>query len=152
MRLGCFPTSFPSRDNVDWVPVDKVARVLCEILESATLKLESEAKGTLPVYHVANPHAISWGNIVPWAADTLRLQLVSFEDWLSKLEGCDEPLEDVDKNPAVKLVEFYREAGKVSATRRMMTWKTAQASKTLREMVPVNQRWLTAWSKQWGLI
>ncbi|KAI1199756.1 acetyl-CoA synthetase-like protein [Nemania serpens] len=152
VRLGCFPTSFPSRDNVDWVPVDKVARVLCEILESATLKLESEAKGTLPVYHVANPHAISWGNIVPWAADTLRLQLVSFEDWLSKLEGCDEPLEDVDKNPAVKLVEFYREAGKVSATRRMMTWKTAQASKTLREMVPVNQRWLTAWSKQWGLI
>ncbi|KAI0868670.1 acetyl-CoA synthetase-like protein [Hypoxylon argillaceum] len=153
VRLGCFPTSFPSRDNVDWLPVDKVARVLVEILESATATLEGSAKGTLPVYHLANPHAISWGNIVPWAVNGLKLKPVSFEEWLGKLEGCDEPLEDVDKNPAVKLVEFYREAGRAGGVpRRMMTWKATQASKTLREIGPVNEEWMTAWSRQWGLV
>ncbi|KAI1125406.1 acetyl-CoA synthetase-like protein [Nemania abortiva] len=152
VHLGCFPTSFPSRDNVDWLPVDKAARVLTEILESATAALGDSAKGTLPVYHVANPHAISWGNIVPWAVDGLRLKPVSFEEWLHKLEGCDEPLEDVDKNPAIKLTEFYREASRTSsAPRRMMTWRATQASKTLREIGPVNREWMTAWSKQWGL-
>ncbi|KAI8948060.1 acetyl-CoA synthetase-like protein, partial [Xylaria longipes] len=151
VHLGCFPTSFPSRDNIDWLPVDKVARVLVEISESATSTLEMSAKGTLPVYHVANPHAISWSNIVPWAVDSLRLRPVSFGEWLGKLESCDEPLEDVDKNPAIKLVDFYRTAGKASAPRRMMTWRASQASKTLREMGPVNQQWVHAWSKQWAI-
>ncbi|KAI1177786.1 acetyl-CoA synthetase-like protein [Nemania sp. FL0916] len=151
VHLGCFPTSFPSRDNIDWLPVDKVAHVLVEILDSATSMLDSSAKGTLPVYHVANPHAISWSNIVPWAIDTLRLTPVSFDDWLSRLETCDDPLDDVDKNPAIKLVDFYRDAGKATAPRRMMTWRATQASKTLREIGPVNQQWMTAWSKQWNI-
>ncbi|KAJ8104552.1 hypothetical protein ONZ43_g7796 [Nemania bipapillata] len=153
VRLGCFPSTFPSRDHVDWLPVDKVARVLVEILESATATLEISTKGTLPVYHVANPHAISWGNIVPWAVDGLKLKPVSFAEWLGKLDSCDEPLEHVEKNPAVKLIEFYREAGKTSrAQRRMMTWKATQASKTLREIGPVNREWMVAWSRQWGLV
>ncbi|KAI3318574.1 acetyl-CoA synthetase-like protein [Xylariaceae sp. AK1471] len=152
VHLGCFPKSFPSRDNIDWLPVDKVARILVEILESSTTKLESSAKGLLPVYHVANPHAIGWNNIVPWATDTLNLESVSFEEWLNKLDSCSELLGDVDKNPAIKLTEFYRKASKTSAPRRMMTWRAAQASKTLREMDPVNQHWMTAWSKQWGLV
>ncbi|KAI0451243.1 acetyl-CoA synthetase-like protein [Xylaria acuta] len=152
VHLRCFPTSFPSRDNVDWLPVDKVARVLVEISESATSNLKISAKGTLLVYHIANPHAISWSNIVPWAVDSLRLKPVSFGGWLGKLESCDEPLEDVDKNPAIKLVDFYRAAGKAGTPRRMMTWKAAQASKTLREIGPVNQQWMDAWSKQWGIV
>ncbi|KAI0401682.1 acetyl-CoA synthetase-like protein [Xylaria palmicola] len=149
--LGCFPTSFPSRDNIDWLPVDKVARVLVEILESATSTLESSAESQLPVYHVANPHAISWSNIVPWAIDGLRLKPVSFEEWLGKLDSRDEPLEDVDQNPAIKLVEFYRRAGRTDVPRRMATWRAAQASRTLREVGPVNKQWMMAWLKQWGL-
>ncbi|KAI0111253.1 acetyl-CoA synthetase-like protein [Nemania sp. FL0031] len=152
VRLGCFPASFPSRDNVDWLPVDKVARVLLEILESATAATEISSKGKLPIYHVTNPHAISWGNIVPWAVDSLRLKPVSFDEWLDKLEGSNESLEDVDKNPAVKLVEFYHEASRVGgAPRCMMTWRATQASKTLREIGPVNREWMTMWSKQWDL-
>ncbi|KAI1296444.1 acetyl-CoA synthetase-like protein [Xylaria venustula] len=152
VHLECFPTSFPSRDHVDWLPVDKVARVLLETLESATFTLETSEKGSLPVYHVANPHAMSWSNIIPWVVDRLRLQPVSFEQWLDKLENCRDSLEDVDKNPAIKLVDFYRTAGRASVPRRMMTWRAAQASKTLREVDAANEEWMNTWLDQWGLI
>ncbi|KAI0430279.1 acetyl-CoA synthetase-like protein [Xylaria sp. FL1042] len=151
-HLGCFPKSFPSRDHVDWLPVDTVARILVDILESATSALGTSGKGSLPVYHVANPHAISWSNIVPWVVDRLRLRTVSFEEWLNKLESSDEPLENIDKNPAIKLADFYRKAGRGRAPRRMMTWKAVQASKTLREIGPVNEEWVDAWLNQWGLL
>ncbi|KAI8631702.1 acetyl-CoA synthetase-like protein [Xylariaceae sp. FL1651] len=151
VHLGCFPNSFPSRDNVDWIPVDKAARVLVEILDSSTSKLDSLAKGLLPVYHVANPHGITWSNLVPWATESLNIKPVSFEEWLQRLEDCKDELQDIEKNPAIKLVEFYRKASKSNAARRMMTWRAAEASKTLREMGPVNRQWIAAWTEQWGL-
>ncbi|KAI0522070.1 hypothetical protein F5B22DRAFT_660436 [Xylaria bambusicola] len=154
VHLGCFPKSFPSRDHIDWLPVDKAARVSIEILESASSSIANLGNDTLPVFHVANPYAISWSKIVPWVANVLRLRPVSrpvsFEEWLSKLKSCRAPLEDIDKNPAIKPVDFYRTAGRAHAPRRMMTWRAAQVSKTLREVGPVNGQWVDMWLNQMG--
>jgi hypothetical protein len=83
---------------------------------------------------------------------SLNLKPVTLEDWLNKLEDRTELLEDVDKNPAIKLADFYRKAGTASTPRWMMTWRAAQASKTLREIGPVNPQWMSRWLKQWGLV
>ena len=131
--------------------MDRVALVLVEILESVTSSLENTSKETLLVYHVANPHAISWSNIVPWVVGNMRLRARSFWVWVEKRGSCHEPLEDVDKNPAIKLIDFYRAADRTRAPRRMMTWKAAHASKTLREIGPVNEQWMHEWLDQWRL-
>lgn len=72
--LNVFLKTFPSRDHIDWLPVDKLSKILVEILSSAShpsnrQKLPDQevsdplgragAVGT-KMYHVVDPQAASW--------------------------------------------------------------------------------------------
>lgn len=173
--LNAFPETFPSRDHIDWVPVDKLSKILVEILSSAShpsnrQELSNEevsdpldragAVGT-KMYHVVNPKAASWS--ADFAAEVLDaypgslVQPVPFEEWVERLKASAEEAEndkniDIERNPAIGLEDFYSDAIGAKKSQRILPAKAAtEASKTLRELGPLSRGWLENWMVQWSL-
>lgn len=173
--LNVFPETFPSRDHIDWLPVDKLSKILVEILSSAShpssrQELSDEevsdpleragAVGT-KIYHVVNPQATSWSADV--AAEVLDaypgslVQPVPFEEWVERLKASAEEPEndeniDIERNPAIALEDFYSDAIGAKKSQRVLRANAAtEASKTLRELGPLSRGWLEKWMVQWSL-
>ena len=173
--LNVFPETFPSRDHIDWLPVDKLSKILVEILSSAShpsnrQKLPGEevsdpldragGVGT-KMYHVVNPQATSWSadlaaKVLDAYPDSL-VQPVPFEEWVERLKASAEEAEndrniDIERNPAIRLVDFYSDAIGAKKSQRILPANTStKASKTLRELGPLSLGWLENWMVQWSL-
>lgn len=151
MYLGLLPKEFPGRDCVDWLPVDKVAPILIEILDSLE-KSPGPADAPLPVYHVSNPNTTSWAALVEYVRGEVGLPKVAFATWLKHLEESSrEFLQDVDKNPAIKLTDFYERISEGNSQVKLETSKAESASETLRSTGAVSASWVGRWMRQWGL-
>ena len=173
--LNVFPKTFPSRDHIDWLPVDKLSKILLEILSSAShpsnrQELRDEevsdpldragAVGT-KMYHVVNSQAASWS--ADLAAEVLDaypgslVQPLPFEEWVERLKASAEEAEndeniDIERNPAIRLVDFYSDAiGAKKGQRILAANASTEASKTLRELGPLSRGWLENWMVQWSL-
>jgi hypothetical protein len=162
--LGIFPATFPSRDRVDWLPVDKRSKILIEILVSSGRPSESGGKSVQgsQVYHVVNPHTTSWSTSLSEIIQSsyppgIPIRSVSFNEWVRRLS---DTLEDMDvtsstnitRNPAARLINFYVDATVASGEPRELSSERAEkASKTLREIKAVNRDWIANWMKQWGI-
>ena len=86
-----------------------------------------------------------------------KVQPVPFEEWLLKLKASAEEAErdgniDVERNPAIRLVDFYAASLKANKSSRVLpTTASTQASQTLRKLGPLSRGWLENWMKQWSL-
>ncbi|KAK8119240.1 uncharacterized protein PG998_003866 [Apiospora kogelbergensis] len=152
--IGLLPENFPGRDSVDWLPVDKVAPILLEILDSLTKSSPTTQSNDLSllVFHVQNPHHVVWVSIVEYICNNVALPKATFDAWLQQLEDSSrESLPDVEKNPAAKLTEFYKSIAGRKSQPRLETANAEGASKTLRTTGPVNTSWIAHWMRQWGL-
>ncbi|PQE06723.1 L-aminoadipate-semialdehyde dehydrogenase protein [Rutstroemia sp. NJR-2017a BBW] len=166
-HLGVFPETFPSRDHIDWLPVDKLSKVLVEILGSAsTPSAEETLSGSRrsKTFHVVNPKASSWE--ADLAADMIAsypagmVKPVPFEDWVERLRESLEEAEkngnvDAEVNPAIRLLEFYTKAaagGNAEKKNRTLPTDISSAtSKTLGALGPLNRAWMENWMVQWGI-
>ena len=156
-HLSAFPSSFPSRERIDWVPVDKLSKILIEILVSSSTASQEEVakRGTL-MHHVVNPNVTTWSSLVPGILDSypksFNVKPVPFEEWIQKLEkSVDEEL-DMEHNPAIKLLDFYQKAAKAKQGPRMLLSQRAEeASVTLQNVSAVNDDWTSIWMRQWGI-
>lgn len=141
--LGKIPQSLGAMDRVEWIPVDELADA---IVEMTTRKGMTES---LRVINTVNPTTASWSDLLPSVCAALgnSVQAVPLEVWIAAVETLDSP-EDIEANPAIKLVEFYRSLMDVSHP-GFQTEKAQEMSPTLSQMSPVNASWLTAWMEQW---
>ncbi|KAK7186799.1 thioester reductase domain-containing protein [Paraphaeosphaeria sporulosa] len=159
-HLGVFPATFPSRDHVDWLPVDKVSRILFEVMVSTSETLNSPESGT-QVYHIVNPRTVRWSS--DFANDALALypqgthvRPVMFDEWVRALNDSTSEIDrdgtlQLDRNPAVRLLDFYSAASRPDQEpRSFITRRAEKASKTLQETGPINREWLSNWMVQWG--
>ena len=156
-HLSAFPSSFPSRERIDWIPVDKLSKILIEILVSSSTASQEEVakRGTL-MYHVVNPNVTTWSSLVPGIIDSysknFNVKPVPFEEWVQKLEKSADKELDMDKNPAIKLLDFYQKAGKAKQGQRMLSSKRAEEASTMLQNVgAVNSDWESIWMRQWGI-
>lgn len=150
--------------------MDKLSKILLEILASASQTDRSQAEiPDIPensphtkVYHVVNPYRISWhGDFatrlqVAYPSD-IPLLPVPFEEWVERLKESAEEAEkagniDIERNPAIRLAEFYAKAAiSKEKGRRLWPIATVQASETLRALGPLGSAWLENWMIQWGI-
>ena len=156
--LNAFPITFPSRDRIDWLPVDKLADILIEVLISTSSPHHMKAHNRTQMYHVLNPNTTSWSSLAPNALNLYHkapyMRPVPFNEWVDTLSRTAGNSIDLGKVPAVKLLGFYRNATKVElkGARLLTSQKAQRASETLRRMEAVSQTWLRTWMEQWGLV
>lgn len=151
------PSTLSSMNRIDWLPVNLTAKVVIELcgLSNSVKDDVKEESSPLRIYHVLNPQATSWEEILPAVTSGLGpdVSVVDWSVWLKALEESEQK-EDVDSNPGVKLLDFYRASDKAGSMGLNLpvleTEETRAASETLREMGPVRQEWMAEWMKQWN--
>ncbi|KAJ0107296.1 hypothetical protein J7T55_015761 [Diaporthe amygdali] len=148
--LGVLPATFPSRDRVDWVPVDKVSGALIEVLLSCSKKQQPDHVSlSADVFHIVNQDVISWSDhLMPgvanlYAQESTNVKLVPFDKWVEVLKrSADASSLDVERNPAIRLLDFYLGvSGTDKVPRALASERARQVSKTLRNVGPSRKTW-----------
>lgn len=146
---------------VDWVPVDMLADVLIELALRPPITTESQDKMEVEVYHPHNLHAVSWSDILPVIADSLgRVEIIPFPQWVQRMrkdietakhQGVEMLQTQLEKNPAARLMDFWKTNLKLSAKHEgeFATTKTAEHSALLRKVPGVNVVWVQKWMEEW---
>ncbi|KAI8627306.1 putative NRPS-like enzyme [Xylariaceae sp. FL1651] len=174
-HLGCLPDNLgPRFSAVDWVPVDALADVVVDLVmfhpsnsnSGEDVAREESAEGAA-IRNIRNPAVVNWEDVLPAIKEGIEghgtIEVVSASAWLHRLEKSIEATtaaadnaKAVAANPAVKLIEFYKNsvwnvsAGPVgSETASMAIEKTLDASPTLRDLPPVSKAWVRKWVDEW---
>jgi hypothetical protein len=88
---------------------------------------------------------------------TVHVRPVAFGEWVRALSRSANSIGngaklDVERNPAVRLVDLYDGVARAGRDpRTFMSTRAQEASRTLREMDPINQDWIGNWMVQWGI-
>lgn len=153
LYLGVLPERLGRGNMVDWMPVEDVASTVLE-MAGATQRLPVDhLSGYL---HCVNPRRTSWDALAPAIVDFYggRIKkLVSFEEWVHTLAASAASTGDLDRNPAVKLLDSYRnmmladKAGRGAV--ELAVERSASLSPTLRDLGPVTPEQMIHWCRQW---
>lgn len=164
--LGKIPTTFPSQDTVSWVPVDITADIIVDlVLANAHNDPASAApppsNNTHHHYNIVNPHPGSWNNLVPTViqyfndkdkkgSSSTTIDAVPFPDWFSALQASAAlGTDDVDRNPGIKLLEFYGGMSGGQEEAMLETEVTERTSASMRGLTAVGEEWMGIWLDQW---
>lgn len=125
--------------------MDTVACIITELLE-CTDKHRSEAG----VYHLVNLRSVTWKALIPRVQAFLGVQIAPLAEWVHALRVSLQNSEDTDRNPAVKLLGFFKslmpQKGLGSnATSILPTTQTVSSSKTLASIRPMNDESMENW-------
>ena len=153
--IGALPQSLGPAETVDWLPVDVVGKVLVEILEKSRAQDDEKAV----VYHVVNPHKMTFAKLIPPIAKQLGLSLIPFATWVDNLAALGQDgstmTATLDRAPALKLLDFFKTLVETDRSGKALvaldTTQAEEASAMLKAAGPVTGAWLSNWIRQWGL-
>ncbi|KAF2098480.1 acetyl-CoA synthetase-like protein [Rhizodiscina lignyota] len=156
-HIGAIPDELGLQDGIDWIPIDILAPSITEIL------LGSKSASITDVIHLSNPTCVSWRTILPGVIPYLdpKVKVVSLAEWVRLLQESGEGAKgaDVDKNPGIKLLEFYKtltvdSKGHANGAAKILPVlkieKVLQQSHTMQKLGPVTPEWMALWMEQWG--
>ena len=179
--IGALPESLGSNgsggqcgmmDEIDWVPIDQLARVLVEL---AFVLHREDGSSSLRVFHATHPHPTSWQNLLPTVRESLNgsfpsqnrrtateIKTLSFQAWVDLLRSKSLGVTDDDTsavtpeavqvNPGMKLLGFYERllvSDQVGTRIKMDTRQTLQVSESLRNLETLRPEWMTGWIRDW---
>ncbi|KAI1816296.1 hypothetical protein GGS20DRAFT_248978 [Poronia punctata] len=151
--IGAVPDSLGG--EVDWVPVDKLGDIVSELIASA------EVQG-FRVFNIVHPSATTWDSLLPsvmegsqtGAKGDKNIEVVSPSEWIDRLEKSERGSHVIHINPAVKLLDFYRQTILARAATRSTEVRVKnliRSSKTARGLEPIGEADLARWMKGWGI-
>jgi thioester reductase-like protein len=152
-EMQMMPGILGSMDAIDWIPADRLAEIVLEIVHSSsTIGRETGAK----VFNLVNPSVVQFSSFVSFIHERLgpTTKIVSWDEWVNALEvlgGEDEVM--LDEYPALKILEFFRRS-RVDPGKKATKFETANsemASLTMKELNPINEDMLGHWMDSWGL-
>ncbi|KAK2061525.1 thioester reductase domain-containing protein [Colletotrichum caudatum] len=153
-HLGVLPGDLGAMTTVDWTPVEGIANLILEVAGvAAPLPLEA-ING---YFHGVNPRTVPWrelaGAVRSYYGDSIR-EVVPFAEWVRILEESAGSADGIDKNPGVKLLDFYKNlasaGGSAAAAAEFSMERTTKASRTMREMRAVTPELMHNWCRQWA--
>ncbi|KAF2859785.1 acetyl-CoA synthetase-like protein [Piedraia hortae CBS 480.64] len=153
--MQVLPDKLGNSDNVDWVALDDAGKTVVEV---ALARQREVAAGGAPcsVAHLTNPRTIKWERLAPAVAAHIEkmtgksVEVMSFEQWLSKLREVQTTTEDAKRVPAVKLRDFYEGlAFSEGGLPPLATERTVRISPTLGSMKAVDEELMTRWMQSW---
>ncbi|KAF2665440.1 acetyl-CoA synthetase-like protein [Microthyrium microscopicum] len=162
-HLGKIPSDLGAMQDIDWIPIDILSRVLLGLAskkeeEQASEKTEggflSAVKRESKVFHALNPYRAPWIELLPVIQSSLpNATVVSFEDWIKAVEFFQDENEysgDLDLVPAINLLTFYRSLLSEDVRPTFATDRSRAVSLDLQNLKAVNPTWMELWMKQWG--
>lgn len=156
VHLGALPGSLGTQDIVDWCAVEDIANL---ILDVAAINTTFPVLQVTGYFHGVSPETATWPTMATIIRDYYGERIgdiVSFEEWLDMLEDSITRTgeTDLDKNPAVKLIDTYRDMLHRSKTGhkqvRLSTERTKSYSPTMTRLEAIDSGLMTNWCRQWN--
>ncbi|KAI0173508.1 hypothetical protein GGR52DRAFT_580130 [Hypoxylon sp. FL1284] len=156
----------PVFSEIDWIPSDVLGSVVADLVLVGADRSSGAGAGA-DVYNIRSPQTTTWGDLVPSIQEEARTQLeyapqvVSSAVWLARLKDSEDAGdgkvgEDVMRNPAIKLLDFYgrglwpQEGQSATAPQTpMAVRRSMNASATLREMSRISSELVRKWVTEW---
>lgn len=166
LTIGMLPETLSGEDGCTWLDADTLANVVLELGEVGLVKSEERCvngeKGDEEprlVYNIVHPRPFSWREtFLPRLRKAgLQFETVPYGSWLEQLAASEQ---DMQKNPSVKLLAFWKKQAKARGKRvgevRFETAAAEKKSQALREAESVVEgnmveTLVDAWKKAWGL-
>ncbi|KAI1126031.1 male sterility protein-domain-containing protein [Nemania abortiva] len=169
LRLKCLPDSLgPQFSVVDWVPSDLLGAVVADLVLAVS---DTTHSSDAEVFNVRNPNTSTWSTLIRAVREATRtklgeiIEVVPPTEWLTRLEGSldsnsseagtDLTISLTAKNPAIKLVDFYREGlwphlpENTPPQSLMVVTRGMATSNALRSMPPISPEWMMKWVGEW---
>ncbi len=145
-HLQLIPDSLGTMDEIDWVPIDLLAKAM---VQSLHVKASQEVSGTR-VFHGVNPHVCRWSDLLPSILKSFpSLRVVPYADWFQQLNRSASNVGHVKQNPAIKLLDFFESLLDSRTLPIRSTTKTAHAIPAMADIPAVKGEWMTKWMQQW---
>jgi hypothetical protein len=102
--------------------------------------------------HLQNPSPVAWNAVVGPISELLQVPLVSYGEWLSRVEALDS--DNLHNNPCLQLLDFFKNGDNMSTRRGPLTFPTLSMEeamkvspqlKQMRSFVDDLKKWLTYW-------
>ena len=136
---------------VDWIPIDKVADIIIELLNHDLNLGNSYSNNQLSVYNIVNPQVVKWSDILePMVQYTgSEAKVVPLHEWCQRLNASDRTsLVEVEEKPSLKTMGFLDLVTSSCAFQSCATYKAEQASPTLASLEPISAEMLHRWIMQ----
>ncbi|KAF9556258.1 acetyl-CoA synthetase-like protein [Agrocybe pediades] len=153
--VGCLPTE---DKDIDWIPVHLAAKAVVDYRRAGS-------PGSSSLVHLVHPQPTSWAKLASIAAQDLSVPLVSYVQWLEKLEGAatrngdsaETSVESLKAIPALRLLDFYRvvasnlrKEGNAFGLPRLSCENAVRLSPTLSEGIPpLGEQDVKSWLNFW---
>ncbi|KAK1701537.1 thioester reductase domain-containing protein [Colletotrichum godetiae] len=150
--LGVLPRDLGAMATVNWTPIEGIANLILEVSGIAAPVPLKKING---YFHGVNPRTVPWETLAEavreFYGDGVIKKLVSFKEWVELLENSAATTDDVDKNPGIKLLDFYQglAMGEGQGVEFSME-RTTKSSKTMKEMQAVTPELMQNWCRQWA--
>ncbi|EXF76803.1 thioester reductase domain-containing protein [Colletotrichum fioriniae PJ7] len=150
--LGALPRDLGAMATVNWTPIEGIANLILEVSGIAAPVPLENING---YFHGVNPRTVPWEKLAEavreFYGDSVIKKLVSFKEWVELLENSTATTDDVDKNPGIKLLDFYQglAMGEGQGVEFSME-RTTKSSKTMKEMQAVTPELMQNWCRQWA--
>ncbi|KAF9887314.1 hypothetical protein FE257_010309 [Aspergillus nanangensis] len=150
--LGYLPDSLGPADQVDWVPVDTVTGLLCDLICDARAPDTQNEDPLSRYYHIVNPRRVHYSQLVPFLAERLKLSIVPLTEWVAMLaeKGLQSQNSQEQPVPGIQLLGFFQ--GLANASRQVSvildTKVTEEKFSRLKAVPAVNQAWIDMWLDQ----
>ncbi|KAI0739441.1 acetyl-CoA synthetase-like protein [Daedaleopsis nitida] len=159
VKSALFQRCLPDIEGtVAWFPAYEAAKAFAEMRHSEE-----------PFLHLVHPNPTTWHTLVAPIAQALGVPLVSYGEWLAALEksvsaasGSSEEVETMKRNPALRILPFFKAQGGLMASRlggerepmgfvHLSTEKAAMVSEAFTKMPELDgeraMAWVAAWKK-----
>lgn len=162
LTVGALPAL---EETVSWLPVDSCARAVVEIALAEQSVGRGEEDAEL-VYHLVNPATFDWRkeflSVLQQRSKLPAFDVVSPLEWLKRLEASEQ---DPEKNPSIKLVDFWRNKYSSSQTpadaEEQPKGLTFDTTRTVTDCPPLGterdpvtaglvERYVDVWMKSWA--
>lgn len=164
LHLGLLPSDLGGMGDVDWTPIEDIAALVLEVAGVlprrkgwAASSGEVEVEG---YYHGVNPTPAKWALLAEgvrefYGPERIR-KLAPLPEWVEALERSAAEMgaveDQVERNPAVKLLDFYHglAAGATTSPRAYELARTVGISPAFARLEAVTPELMVNWCRQWG--
>ncbi|KAI0438909.1 male sterility protein-domain-containing protein [Xylaria telfairii] len=151
LYMGILPRDLGSHNRVDWVPVERVAKLVLDVVGAAPER-RIRANEINGYFHAVNASVTTWDKLAPAVQQYYGARinrLVSWQEWVDRLENS--PTEkDIEANPGLKLVETYRGMALGAAPVILDLQRTNKRSETMTEAPMISAELMKQWLRQWS--
>jgi hypothetical protein len=106
------------------------------------------------VFNLVNPHSVHFSALTQSIPEQYSIDVVQYDTWIQKLENLEMTQHNLEKYPALKLLDFFQGITPREEVQRgdlgFETQESQRASKTMSSLEAPSSKDIKAWLQQWA--